>query len=93
MTVIRREECPVHGVDYGVTTTIGADRWCQHCGRPANKLEMVEYVPAEQLRGTVAAIERIADIDPQARSMTPPLARLQNAVAIAMAARARYGGR
>jgi hypothetical protein len=53
---IEREECPVHGIDYGVTTTIGADRWCQHCGRPANRLVMVEYVSADQLRAAVDAL-------------------------------------
>ena len=67
MTLIRREECPVHGVNYGVTTTIGHDRWCQHCGRPANKLVMVDYVRADLHRGAVAALRTLREylIEPE----------------------------
>lgn len=55
--------------------------------------ERIVVVPESQLRGAVRAIEEIAAIDPQAFSPEPALDRLQSAVAIAMAARARFGGR
>jgi hypothetical protein len=58
---IQREECPVHGVDYGVTTTIGHDRWCQHCGRPANTLVMVEYVRLNEVRQIIEDLVMVAD--------------------------------
>ena len=55
--LIEREECPVHGIDYGrPSITESGKRWCQRCRMPANELVTVEYVSADQLKGAVEAL-------------------------------------
>lgn len=60
-TTIERDECPVHGPDFGIVSVVQGVEYCGRCRIPASTLVTVEYVLASELERLRAEVEQLRE--------------------------------